>query len=146
VTERARLAPFVVTLAGTEGAVRDGLSQVLRALVPLGLGADTLGTVELVLAEVLNNVIEHALAGAVSPPPIEVRGHQTKRGLHLTVIDRGTPMPDTKAPVGRVPDLGVPLADMPEGGFGWFLVRTLAQDIRYTRVDGINHLDLVLPL
>lgn len=50
------LPPFSITLAGTQNAVRDGLAQAMMLLAPLQLGTDESGTVELVLAEALNNV------------------------------------------------------------------------------------------
>ena len=53
---------FAISIAGDEDAVRGGLAQVMMCLLPLGLNADDTSTVELVLAETLNNVVEHALA------------------------------------------------------------------------------------
>ena len=30
--------------------------------------------------------------------------------------------------------------DMPEGGFGWLIIRQLAHDVRYARHEGVNQL------
>ena len=38
----------------------------------------------------------------------------------------------------------VPMQDMPEGGFGWFLIKDLAKDVTYHRVKAENHLSLRL--
>lgn len=142
----ADLPPFAVSLAGTEGAVREGLAQAMAHLAPLRLNPDDAGTVELVLAEALNNVVEHALATTFEQTTIEIRGRYGAAGLHLTVIDRGAPMPDGAAPVAKTPNLDVEANDMPEGGFGWYLIHTLATDVRYVRIGTANHLSLQLPV
>ncbi len=142
----ADLPPFAVSLAGTEDAVREGLAQAMAHLAPLRLNPDDAGTVELVLAEALNNVVEHALATTFEQTTIEIRGRYGAAGLHLTVIDRGAPMPDGAAPVAKTPNLDVEANDMPEGGFGWYLIHTLATDVRYVRIGTANHLSLQLPV
>lgn len=142
----ADLAPFSVSLAGTEHAVRDGLAQAMECLQPLCLTTDDAGTVELVLAEALNNVVEHALADKKTDTTIEIRGCHGAAGLHLTVIDHGAPMPAGAAPAARPPKLDVKTQDLPEGGFGWFMIRALATDVRYDRVGATNQLSLNLPV
>lgn len=140
------LPPFAVSLAGAESAVRDGLAQTLACLQPLYLNADDAGTVELVLAEALNNIVEHALATTTEQTEIVIRGRHCAEGLYLTVIDHGAPMPKGTAPVAKTPDLNVEPTDMPEGGFGWYLIHTLATEVRYARVGTSNHLSLHLPV
>lgn len=136
--------PFTVTLTGAEDAVRSGLAQVMACIAPLSLSVDEAGTVELVLAEALNNVVEHALAPAEGQTIVEIRGNHGSDGLRLTIIDQGAPMPDGQAPGAQPPDLDVALIDMPEGGFGWFMIHSLAQEVRYARVGNRNHLTLLL--
>jgi serine/threonine-protein kinase RsbW len=138
------LPPFTVKLVGAEDTVRDGLARVMRGLAPLALCPDDASTVELVLAEALNNVVEHALAGTSGTTQIEVRGSHNGTALTITVVDQGAPMPQGKAPGGRVPDVAVDMPDMPEGGFGWFMIHTLAEDVTYARLGGENHLTLRL--
>jgi serine/threonine-protein kinase RsbW len=140
------LPPFTVSLAGAEDAVRAGLAQSMTCLGPLGLSSDDAGTVELVLAEVLNNVVEHALHGKDELTMVEIRGNQSTSGLRLTVIDRGAPMPKGVAPVAKAPDVDVSIEDLPEGGFGWFMIHTLATEVRYARIGHTNHLSLLLPV
>jgi serine/threonine-protein kinase RsbW len=48
-------------------------------------------------------------------------------------------MPDGEVPFGQRPIYGA-VHTTPEGGFGWFLIRELAKDVRYERVDGENRL------
>jgi len=141
------LPPFTVWIEGNERAVRNGLAKLLLCLKPLALSADDTSTIELVLAEALNNIIEHALSDRPEPTTIEMRGaFCATNGLRITIIDLGTPMPTGKAPVGKAPDLEVATDDLPEGGFGWFMIHTLASNVRYTRVGEANHLILELPV
>jgi|AntRauTorckE5430_2_1112549.scaffolds.fasta_scaffold36098_2 serine/threonine-protein kinase RsbW len=140
------IPPFALSLDGAEGAVREGLAQAMACLKPLGLSVEDAGTVELVLAEALNNVVEHALAATKESTTIEIRGHQTAFGLRLTVIDRGAPMPTGTAPVSKAPNIDVAFDDLPEGGFGWFMIHSLATEVHYARVGQSNHLCLQLPV
>jgi serine/threonine-protein kinase RsbW len=135
---------FIVSLAGKEDAVRIGLSQALAELSPLDLNTDEAGTVELILAEALNNIIEHALAATHGETTIEIHANHDAHGLRLAVVDQGAPMPASKTPDGRAPSLDVATLDMPEGGFGWFMIHTLAQDVQYSRIGTTNHLSLLL--
>lgn len=142
--QRMPLDGFTISFAGAEDGVRDAITQTLARLSPLGLAEDETGTVELVLAEALNNVVEHALAETGGDKRVEITASHDSRGLELTIIDEGAKMPDGVAPRPRPPQVDVELPDLPEGGFGWFMIHTLAQEVRYVRQDGRNHLRLRL--
>lgn len=117
--------------------VRAGLREMMTCALVRDLGRDSLGTTELVLAEVLNNVVEHAYSAF--PGVIEVEVQRAPDRLNFHISDMGLPMPGAEPPPGRLPDL-TSFEDLPEGGFGWFLIRRLAQDLRYSRADGGNRL------
>jgi serine/threonine-protein kinase RsbW len=99
--ETASMPPVEISLHSSTFDVRAALDKFLVGLDPLGLEPEERAAVELVLAEALNNIIEHAY------PAVEVD-----------------------------------LVDMPEGGFGWFLIKDLAKDVAYVRVNGENWLKL----
>ncbi|MCX7565645.1 ATP-binding protein [Sulfitobacter sp. F26169L] len=141
-----RAPPFTVRISGSECAVRDGLLQVLGHIRNLNLSSERISAIELVLAEILNNIVEHALTKTHKRSDIEIQGHYSDRGLHLTVLDHGASMPAGRMPAALPPDVDVAVLDMPEGGFGWFMIHTLAQDISYVRADGQNRLSLLLAL
>jgi serine/threonine-protein kinase RsbW len=136
--------PFTVSFTGAEDAVRGALAQTMTCISPLALSEDEEGTVELVLAEALNNVVEHALARTQGQTTVEIRGNHGADGLRLSIIDQGEPMPEGQTPSAPTPNLDVAIVDMPEGGFGWFMIHTLAQDVRYIRVGNHNHLTLLI--
>ncbi len=133
-----------VAFTATPLAVRESLAQML-ALPPLCLLTDEArGTAELVLAEVLNNVAEHAYADTAGQVTVSLG--PTDRGLHCRIVDQGRAMPNGALPDGRLPGgADMPLEDLPEGGFGWHLIRSLTTDLNYSRVDGCNDLQFTLP-
>lgn len=122
-------------------AVRIALDRFLAALPVADLPPNLRANAEIVLAEVLNNIVEHAYAGGGGSIELAIRADAT--GLHCLVCDHGNAMPGGFAPYGDLPDsLG---EDLPEGGFGWHLIRSLARDICYRRDMGVNRLSFRLP-
>jgi len=142
----AGLPAFDVCVRGNTFAVREALEKVLEGLGPLGLDIEEAGTIEIVLAEALNNIVEHAYACASSDGPIRINCEHRKNGLHLTIHDEGVALPDEKAPLGALAPIGDRIMDMPEGGFGWFLINDLARDIKYRRIGNENELSLRLAI
>lgn len=140
----ALLPPFAFTVSGTDAATRPALARVLRELAPIGLEPEENSTVELVLAEVLNNIVEHAYPDPACAGPIHIACRHACDGLRLCIRDQGLPMPGGQPPLGLAQPVEVAAADLPEGGFGWFLIRDLAKDLLYRRRDGMNQLDLRL--
>jgi serine/threonine-protein kinase RsbW len=131
-------------------AVREILAALMARLASWNLPADDLERFELVVAEVLNNVYEHACgyedgiyvaATARLEPPV----------LRIEVVDRGAPMPGLALPErkpARAPAeaRSLPRAAMPEGGWGWMMIHDLTRSVRYERRDDENHLHMLLPL
>lgn len=133
------------TLDSTPESVTETLRCVRRHLDSVRELACIDGTWEIVLAEVLNNIVEHAYTG-VPRGPIELTLRFDGDILHASMIDDGLPMPNGAPPRGTIPDLDVPTSDLPEGGFGWALVHSLASRLEYQRSGAQNHLHLELPL
>lgn len=137
VTPMPTTASFV--LPSDADAVRDGLRDAL-GLSPLDrLSDDDRGTAEIVLAEVLNNVVEHAYA--THSGDIRLFLSLGDGSLHCVIEDEGHPMPGGNPPAGNLPDP----KEMPEGGFGWHLIRILSSDLRYERDGRCNRLSFSLP-
>lgn len=124
-------------LVATALDVRRTLAEVDRVLKEMSCSSDARDTVQIVLAEVLNNIVEHAYREASGP--IEICLSPTDAALAFAVCDRGRPMPN-----GLLPDspliCAASVEDLPEGGFGWHLIRTLTDDLLYRRIDGENRL------
>jgi serine/threonine-protein kinase RsbW len=134
--------PPALVFTADPGAVRAALALLLAAAPVQDLAEDDRSTVELVLAEVLNNVAEHAYAGGSGP--VEVGLCATPLGIACRIVDRGLAMPGGKLPAGDLPTVAPP--DFPEGGFGWHLIRSLTADLTYARNAGQNRLSFLIPL
>lgn len=122
--------------------VRRALVRATEALVRGGYGPRFRGIVELVLAEALNNIVEHAYAGQ-GAGRIQVRLLELPGAICLQLRDRGAPMPGLVLPEGRLKPLGHD-GDLPEGGFGWYLIRRLASEVSYRRDAGENILEIAV--
>jgi serine/threonine-protein kinase RsbW len=130
-------------VAAKPGAVRDILVRIAAAQPMTDLSPDLHGTAQIVLAEVLNNIVEHACVGTEGE--ISVTLWHTAQGLACRVVDDGRAMPDGSLPDGRLPDIAdLSPDDLPEGGFGWHLIRTLTHSLHYSRVGDRNQLDFVI--
>lgn len=127
-------------------AVRAALAHVLSELEPLNIGQGELGTIEIVLAEAMNNVVEHAYPENEPQGPIALSCQTDDDSLHVRIVDDGKPLPGEQLPVAQQANLDTDLQDLPEGGFGWFLILELAKDVSYRRDGNSNVLDMRLPL
>lgn len=133
---------FDISLNSGNSATREALAQVLERLSPLDLDPEELSTVELVLAEALNNIVEHAYPEDGPGGPIKIACERHSDGLHFALLDHGLAMPNDHVPLGEIAEFSEEIADLPEGGFGWFLIRDLAKDIAYQREADQNQLSL----
>ncbi|MFN4155939.1 MAG: ATP-binding protein [Paracoccaceae bacterium] len=118
-------------------AVRQALCALFERLMAGQISADARDTAQLVLAEALNNIVEHAYAQ--SPGEIEVTVELCPGGLTCRIMDAGLPLPGEALPEGRLAPLRAGDA-LPEGGFGWHLIRSLSQDVNYRREGERNFL------
>lgn len=127
-------------LCSTPHAVRHALLRLREALTAAGLSPEDLGTVELALAEALNNIVEHAYRGRADGwITIEIAWQRTT--LRCLLQDGGRAMPGLRLPPpGAVFAAASAIEDLPEGGFGWQLLVALTQNRRYGRSGGRNHL------
>ena len=63
------------------------------------------------------------------------------KALMFEIRDKGRPMPKGRAPIGNHPMTEFHQHDsMPEGGYGWFLIREIVSDLVYDRHDDENFL------
>lgn len=109
------------------------------------LSSEEAGRLELALAEILNNIVEHAYAGR-APGPVHLRLDHEARALTCLIEDEGPPMPGLALPEGRMPDTAVPTETLAEGGWGWALIRALTVDLRYERHGRLNRVSFRVPI
>lgn len=139
--ENVRSSKTQITIASDFLAIRHGL-LILFSQEPLaGLSDDCRGRAEIVIAEALNNIVEHAYVDEFGDIEVSIGLDGTE--LACQIADKGRPMPDSQLPAGLPHQLDGG-GDLPEGGFGWFLIRSLAKDLRYSRLEDENRLQFRL--
>lgn len=133
-----------LVIPANDRSVRRGLMTIKSGMSNLNLSQDDWSTVELVIAEVLNNIVEHAYANS-DTGLIEAHLDYSQDTLHCKVIDTGRSMPNGKLPKGAPKDVTCDISDLPEGGFGWFFIHHLTRDLHYARHANQNTLSFRLP-
>jgi serine/threonine-protein kinase RsbW len=128
-------------------AVRHALLRIDTALQTKGVDRDLRHRAQIALAEACNNIVEHAYPFDTTGDAlivIDVAGD--RGGLQIALRDRGGAMPGGQMPGDDLPslDLNDPLA-LPEGGFGWPILRRMTRAISLSRDNGQNILRFRLP-
>src|SRR4051812_860267 len=100
-----------------------------------GVAEDIAFKMKLALEEAVMNVISHAFAGWPPPHRLTVRLEITDNSIAAEIVDNGRPFDPTKAPG---PDLSVPLDQRNPGGLGIHLMRSMTDDITYSRRETTN--------
>lgn len=126
-------------------SVRSTLGRIARSLRKMGVPADVRGVAEIVLAEVLNNVVEHAYdndpLGAIE---LDIERHST--GLSCRVRDTGRPFPSEAIPHSSGNTIDCRQQNLPEGGYGWQIIKALTEHRLYTRAGQQNELLFLVPI
>ncbi|MEM6408025.1 MAG: ATP-binding protein [Pseudomonadota bacterium] len=107
--------------------IREGLQSEPR------ISVDMLSNAELIISEVLNNIEEHSYDGEPFCPLRVSVSLIDEKTIEVETQDFGKPMPGMKLPPKSLPNTDVPIDELPEGGFGWFLIHTLAPETTYKR-------------
>lgn len=151
------ISPDVISVTGPDGLqtrlvqfhsgdmnTRAALRVVETALLRAGVSANDAENIKLVLAEVLNNVTEHAYRGTSGP--VELILTLGAGAIECTIRDQGIPMPGGAPPKAHVPQLDCPVEALPEGGFGWLIIHRFTRDLTLQSSGGWNVLHFLLPL
>jgi len=125
----------LLSIASDPLAVREGLRALFDTAMLRALPLAARGTAEIVLAEALNNIVEHAYDDGSGRIDLLVRLQPPD--LLCQIEDRGKSMPGDALPIGKLRPFSS-FDDLPEGGFGWHLIRTLSRDLKYQRDEGRN--------
>lgn len=140
-TSPQRSHSLELSLGSSPQEIRAALDRVRRALRDAGWDDEARGTAELVLAEALNNIVEHAY-GSAGDGQIRLSVVMRGRTAELVICDGGGVMPGRRLPEGAPPRLDVGTQELPEGGFGWHLIRRLSDHLNYRHDDGRNRLEI----
>ena len=119
-------------------SIRDGLVGLFALDLMAPLTPESRGAAQIVLAEALNNVVEHAYAQYAGK--IEIWVTRRESYLFIRIMDEGLAMPGGDLPTGKL----AWAHDLQEGGFGWSLIRNLSHDVTYARDGKLNLLSLCI--
>lgn len=154
---RSRQPVFYRLFRADPVAVRSALIA-LRELLARTADEDAVNRMELALAEVLNNICEHGAGeGEARPtnsrqmaPMVHLCVARHVGGIACAITDDGIPLPlailsheNLSAPIQ---DLDEDIDLLPEGGFGWHLIRDLTCSLCYFREGRRNLLAFTVPL
>lgn len=126
-----------LSFPATEARASQGIATLCAQLAALGLPAKKADDVKIALAEAINNVVEHAYAD-IAAADVQVDCRLRENQLVIRITDTGNPLPDLQPPAGIPASVETSLEDLPEGGFGWFLIHQLTSEIQYERSDSGN--------
>jgi len=96
---------------------------------------------ELVAEEAITNIVRHGFKDGVGDARIACVAEATPERVAIVVTDNGPAFdPLTEAPP---PDLDAPVETRRVGGLGVHLIRSISDECRYGREDGLNRLEAV---
>jgi serine/threonine-protein kinase RsbW len=123
-------------------SVRGALARIVVQLRDWGIPEPRIDEAQIVMAEALNNIVEHAY-GKQPGGDIRISLWKAPKIIKVQIRDTGTAMPYGPPPGVALPELAAdsPHA-LPEGGFGWVLIRQMTTDLRYSRTGKENRLTL----
>lgn len=132
----------------TDGHVREALLKVDATLAEAGAPEELRTRAQIVLAEACNNIVEHAYrppcAGPDAAITLDVAADQG--GLQVTLRDKGLPMAEGPLPGRELPPLDPDdVQNLPEGGFGWSLLREMTRALSLSRSNAQNILRFRVP-
>lgn len=131
VAHRAGIA--LIELPPLPGEVPQACASVGEIAALAGLTEQGCFEVRVVVAEILNNIIEHARPGTC-PQEIRIRCQKTDRAFAFSIVDRGPPIP--QLPDGQVPH------PQSRRGRGWSIIVNWVDHWDYAVQEGENRLAL----
>jgi len=126
-------------------SVRDTILEIMRRLQhEFPSQSEGIISTEIVLAEVLNNIAEHSYEDS-NLGDVSVSVLCTDDMISVETRDYGLPMPGLTPPAAELDSLPVGVEDLPEGGFGWFFIRSLSTHMEYRRTGSQNIFCVQIP-
>lgn len=135
----------VFELSATNEGVRACVANVSSLMRDYGASEEDIASIELTLAEVLNNVVEHAYADTTDGE-IQLRIDNKAPNFLFVVLDSGRPLPNGRLPMGTTADPALEDYEQEEGGYGMCIIRQIAKKLRYRRIENLNELSFRITL
>lgn len=127
------------TFKAEKSMLREIISFILSGAEDLFTEKD-LKKMRLVCDEILMNIISHAYPYDEGDITVCYSRDTVQGKFKIEFIDRGVPFDPLLFPE---PDMDMPVLEREPGGMGIFIVKKLMNEIRYSRLEGKNRLELV---
>lgn len=128
-----------LTCNGELWAIREALLEVETFLKLHGIHTGDIEDIQLVLAEAMTNIARHAYPVGTDQIWLSLRLNASR--IECDLLDRGVAFDPSK--LGQTPPEP---ALCNEGGYGWFIIRSLSEGLNYTRKNGCNNLSFSVPI
>lgn len=128
--QTGRAAEIAFKFQGNFASIRHILAQIRQKLIAHGIAMDVIGSAEIAFAEILNNVVEHAYQES-GEGEIALHISLGPNAIELTVVDTGIPISGALPSQREALRQNTAIEDLPEGGFGWSLIRMLVDELHY---------------
>jgi serine/threonine-protein kinase RsbW len=139
-SQRPNGQKFHRSMMNCQASVSGMLNEASKWLTQENVSGRKITDIQIVLAEALNNVIEHGFSRENSGNVgvcIDIRDDI----IVVEISDNGikfTPPVVTQTPLQDTSDI----EHLPEGGFGWFLIREITTSFTFRRIANKNRLVL----
>ncbi len=117
-------------------------TQVRTFLEQRGASQETLYAIDMAIEELVTNIIKYGFDDT-NTHSIQISVTVASDYVILGIMDDGHFFDPTAAPA---PDLSLSLEEMPIGGLGLHLVRTMVDEMHYDRVAERNHVQIRIGL
>lgn len=120
------------------------VTEAVRGLIPLRLPEEDSYAIELGIAEVLTNIVQHGYLGQ-KDGSITVNWKEYMNRLEVNISDRGLPIPSglLKREARNPFDFDLNnIQELSENGFGLMLVKTVFDRVDYQSSEGVNRMHL----
>lgn len=131
---------FSHTFMSEQPKVSQAVKGAVSWLRERGVEEGAAASIEIAMAEALNNVVEHGYAFCENGQ-IDISLDLVDAVLRLAIRDQGKKFPGIPQKKEMHGD-AVAFENLPEGGFGWFLIHSLTRRIDYAFLDDKNVLFL----
>jgi serine/threonine-protein kinase RsbW len=128
---------YTLAFLADEHATRHAHQECDLLLHKNGVSEKTRAAARIVVAEALNNIVEHAYAGQ-GGKQIDLHLQILQKTVRFRITDTGAPLPGEILPPGAFPAISCGADNLPEGGFGWPLIHALTDKLSYQRKDSEN--------
>jgi serine/threonine-protein kinase RsbW len=123
---------------GTLAEVHQAMNRVTDFLRSRAMPREHCDDLLLALSEALSNISRHGYHQQIGTISFTITVGQD--AIHCCVTDTGCMFDPSEQ------GLNAPEPDrLQEGGYGWFIIRSLAAQINYGRADGLNRLCFSIP-